>query len=105
MSCIAVLHAAIHLLIFVLNVGLPKLNDANNAGTKHSADCTLILTEGDSAMSLAVAGLAVIGRDNYGVFPLRSNLKLSSISCLPCLLPCVLTACVPCFCLKLTVLA
>ena len=51
--------------------GLPKLNDANNAGTKHSGDCTLILTEGDSAMSLAVAGLAVIGRDSYGVFPLR----------------------------------
>lgn len=51
--------------------GLPKLNDANNAGTKHSQDCTLILTEGDSAMSLAVAGLAVIGRDSYGVFPLR----------------------------------
>lgn len=51
--------------------GLPKLNDANNAGTKHSEDCTLILTEGDSAMSLAVAGLAVIGRDSYGVFPLR----------------------------------
>lgn len=56
------------------HAGLPKLNDANNAGTKHSADCTLILTEGDSAMSLAVAGLAVIGRDSYGVFPLRSVL-------------------------------
>lgn len=54
--------------------GLPKLNDANNAGTKHSEDCTLILTEGDSAMSLAVAGLAVIGRDSYGVFPLRYSL-------------------------------
>ncbi|DBB17682.1 TPA: hypothetical protein ACH3X3_002722 [Trebouxia sp. C0006] len=54
--------------------GLPKLNDANNAGTKHSEDCTLILTEGDSAMSLAVAGLAVIGRDSYGVFPLRGKL-------------------------------
>ena len=53
------------------HAGLPKLNDANNAGTKHSAECTLILTEGDSAMSLAVAGLAVIGRDSYGVFPLR----------------------------------
>jgi len=55
----------------VIYAGLPKLNDANNAGTKHSEDCTLILTEGDSAMSLAVAGLAVIGRDSYGVFPLR----------------------------------
>ncbi|KAJ3544854.1 hypothetical protein NM688_g5693 [Phlebia brevispora] len=54
--------------------GLPKLADANNAGTKRAADCTLILTEGDSAKSLAVAGLSVIGRDNYGVFPLRGKL-------------------------------
>ena len=36
--------------------GLPKLSDANNAGTKKALDCTLILTEGDSAKSLAVAG-------------------------------------------------
>lgn len=54
--------------------GLPKLSDANNAGTKKAGECTLILTEGDSAKSLAVAGLSVIGRDNYGVFPLRGKL-------------------------------
>ncbi|KAH9949498.1 type II DNA topoisomerase [Amylocystis lapponica] len=54
--------------------GLPKLSDANNAGTKKAADCTLILTEGDSAKSLAVAGLSIVGRDNYGVFPLRGKL-------------------------------
>ncbi|OSX67990.1 hypothetical protein POSPLADRAFT_1072653 [Postia placenta MAD-698-R-SB12] len=54
--------------------GLPKLSDANNAGTKKAIDCTLILTEGDSAKSLAVAGLGVVGRDNYGVFPLRGKL-------------------------------
>lgn len=36
--------------------------------------CTLILTEGDSAKSLAVSGLAVVGRDNFGVFPLRGKL-------------------------------
>lgn len=54
--------------------GLPKLADANNAGTRKAADCTLILTEGDSAKSLAIAGLSVIGRDNYGVFPLRGKL-------------------------------
>ncbi len=54
--------------------GLPKLSDANNAGTRKAADCTLILTEGDSAKSLAVAGLSVVGRDNYGVFPLRGKL-------------------------------
>jgi DNA topoisomerase II len=54
--------------------GLPKLADANNAGTKQASHCTLILTEGDSAKSLAVAGLGVVGRDNFGVFPLRGKL-------------------------------
>ena len=54
--------------------GIAKLEDANNAGTRNSGDCTLILTEGDSAKTLAVAGLSVIGRDNYGVYPLRGKL-------------------------------
>jgi DNA topoisomerase II len=54
--------------------GLTKLDDANNAGTKNAHKCTLILTEGDSAKSLAVSGLSVIGRDNFGVFPLRGKL-------------------------------
>ena len=51
--------------------GIPKLDDANDAGTRSSEDCTLILTEGDSAKALAVAGLSVVGRNRYGVFPLR----------------------------------
>ncbi|BGP42027.1 DNA topoisomerase 2 [Rhodotorula kratochvilovae] len=54
--------------------GLVKLEDANNAGTRNGHKCTLILTEGDSAKALAVSGLAVVGRDNYGVFPLRGKL-------------------------------
>lgn len=54
--------------------GIPKLEDANDAGTKNSLNCTLILTEGDSAKSLAVSGLGVVGRDSYGVFPLRGKL-------------------------------
>ena len=54
--------------------GIPKLDDANEAGGKNALDCTLIVTEGDSAKSLAVSGLGVIGRDNYGVFPLRGKL-------------------------------
>ncbi|XP_062384995.1 DNA topoisomerase 2-beta isoform X2 [Sardina pilchardus] len=54
--------------------GIPKLDDANDAGGKHSSECTLILTEGDSAKTLAVAGLGVIGRDRYGVFPLRGKI-------------------------------
>merc|ERR1719346_877906 len=54
-------------------LGIPKLEDANEAGGKNSEECTLILTEGDSAKSLAVAGLSVIGRDKYGVFPLKGK--------------------------------
>ena len=54
--------------------GIPKLEDANEAGTKHSSACTLILTEGDSAKTLAVAGLGVVGRDYYGVYPLKGKL-------------------------------
>ena len=53
---------------------VPKLDDANLAGTKNSAECTLILTEGDSAKTMAIAGLSVIGRDRYGVFPLRGKI-------------------------------
>ena len=53
---------------------VPKLDDANLAGTKYSAECTIILTEGDSAKTMATAGLSVIGRDRYGVFPLRGKI-------------------------------
>jgi DNA topoisomerase-2 len=55
--------------------GIPKLDDANFAGTSKSEKCTLIVTEGDSAKTLAVAGLSVVGRDCYGVFPLRGKCK------------------------------
>ena len=55
--------------------GIPKLDDANKAGTAQSKKCTLIVTEGDSAKTLAVAGLSVVGRDHYGVFPLRGKCK------------------------------
>ena len=53
--------------------GIPKLDDANDAGGKKSSNCTLILTEGDSAKAMAIAGLSVVGRDSYGVFPLRGK--------------------------------
>jgi hypothetical protein len=55
-------------------VGIPKLDDANDAGSRSSDKCTLILTEGDSAKALAISGLSVVGRDHYGVFPLRGKL-------------------------------
>ena len=54
--------------------GIPKLDDANKAGTKESYKCTLILTEGDSAKATAMAGLGVVGRDYFGVFPLKGKM-------------------------------
>uniref|UniRef100_A0A8C6LRA6 DNA topoisomerase 2 n=1 Tax=Nothobranchius furzeri TaxID=105023 RepID=A0A8C6LRA6_NOTFU len=65
-KCSAVKHTKIK--------GVPKLDDANDAGGKNSLGCTLILTEGDSAKTLAVSGLGVVGRDRYGVFPLRGKM-------------------------------
>ena len=52
---------------------IPKLDDANWAGTRKSDKCILILTEGDSAKSMAISGLSVVGRDIYGAFPLKGK--------------------------------
>ena len=56
--------------------GIPKLYDANLAGTKKASECTLILTEGDSAKTMAISGLSAIpkGNNTYGVFPLKGKL-------------------------------
>jgi DNA topoisomerase-2 len=54
--------------------GIPKLEDAEWAGTKKSKLCKLILTEGDSAKALAMAGRAVVGNQKYGIFPLKGKL-------------------------------
>jgi DNA gyrase/topoisomerase IV subunit B len=54
--------------------GLVKLEDANWAGSSKSGQCSLVLCEGDSAKSLCLSGLSVVGRDSYGVFPLRGKL-------------------------------
>lgn len=53
---------------------IEKLVDANWAGTKKSSECTLILTEGDSAKASVMSGIKVLGRDKFGVFPLRGKL-------------------------------
>jgi DNA topoisomerase-2 len=54
---------------------IKKLADANYAGVSGKSEkCTLILTEGDSAMSLALNGIgAAGGRDYWGVFPLKGK--------------------------------
>ena len=54
--------------------GIPKLEDAEWAGTKKSKMCKLILTEGDSAKALAMSGRSVVGNQKYGVFPLKGKL-------------------------------
>ena len=54
--------------------GLTKLEDALMAGTAKSSECTLILTEGDSAATSAISGLKEVGREKWGVFPLRGKL-------------------------------
>ncbi|OSX68704.1 hypothetical protein BU14_2364s0001, partial [Porphyra umbilicalis] len=55
-------------------LAVPKLDDALWAGGRRSAECTLLVTEGDSAKALAVAGLSVVGRSAYGAFPIRGKL-------------------------------
>lgn len=62
--------------------GIPKLEDANWAGTNKSNECVLLLTEGDSAATMALAGLSDIGRDKFGIFPLKGkvmNVKDASV--------------------------
>ncbi|MFM2394301.1 MAG: hypothetical protein RLZZ546_2283, partial [Bacteroidota bacterium] len=54
-------------------INVPKLDDANFAGTSKSSKCVLMLTEGDSAKTFAVSGTSVIGRDYYGNFALKGK--------------------------------
>jgi DNA topoisomerase-2 len=54
--------------------GIPKLDDAVHAGTAKSHECTLILTEGDSAKAMALSGLSQEQRKYFGVFPLKGKL-------------------------------
>eukprot|EP00501_MAST-03F_sp_TOSAG23-6_P001841 GSMAST32.ASY1.ANO1.1919.1 assembled CDS len=55
--------------------GIPKLDDANKAGTSKSYQYVFIIIHfhGDSAKTLAVSGLSIVGRDFYGVFPLKGK--------------------------------
>lgn len=56
------------------NVNVLKLTDARKAGTSESKKCTLILTEGDSANALALAGLSEVGSKYYGTYPLKGKI-------------------------------
>lgn len=52
---------------------IPKLDDADWAGTVKGKYCRLILTEGDSAKAFALAGLKKIGGQQFGVFPMKGK--------------------------------
>ena len=55
-------------------IRIDKLVDANNAGKLgKSQGCYLMLSEGDSAKNMCIAGFSVTGRDNFGVFPLKGK--------------------------------
>lgn len=63
--------------------GIPKLEDALWAGTNKSKECTLILTEGLSAMKFALDGRVVVGSEKYGIFALKGkvlNVRSATIS-------------------------
>ncbi|KAH7157802.1 DNA topoisomerase II [Dactylonectria estremocensis] len=55
-------------------IGQARLVDAHLAGTRRSHECTLIVTQGDSAKALAVCGRAALDPDRIGVFPLREKM-------------------------------
>ena len=55
-------------------LGIAKLNDALLAGGPHARECTLILTEGDSAKTFAVGGLSVGGRGRNGGGPHHAHI-------------------------------
>ena len=53
---------------------IPKLVDANFAGTAKSVDCVLILCEGDSAKSGIISGLSREDRNTIGVYPMKGKM-------------------------------
>ena len=53
---------------------IPKLVDANFAGTAKSSQCVLILCEGDSAKSGIISGLSREDRNFIGVYPMKGKM-------------------------------
>jgi len=54
--------------------GIPKLVDANYAGTKNSHECTIIFCEGDSAKAGIISGLSKEDRNYIGVYPMKGKM-------------------------------
>jgi DNA topoisomerase-2 len=53
--------------------GIPKLTDANFAGTERSKECSIIFCEGDSAKAGIISGLSSEDRNTIGVYPLKGK--------------------------------
>ena len=53
--------------------GIPKLVDANWAGTEKSKECSIIFCEGDSAKAGIISGLSSEDRNIIGVYPLKGK--------------------------------
>ena len=53
--------------------GIPKLDDANWAGTEKSKECMIIFCEGDSAKTGVISGLSSEDRNTIGVYPLKGK--------------------------------
>jgi len=54
--------------------GIPKLTDANWAGTEKSKDCMIIFCEGDSAKAGIISGLTSDDRNTIGVYPMKGKI-------------------------------
>ena len=54
--------------------GIPKLTDANWAGTEKSKDCIVIFCEGDSAKAGIISGLSSEDRNTIGVYPMKGKI-------------------------------
>jgi DNA topoisomerase-2 len=54
--------------------GIPKLTDANWAGTEKSNECMIIFCEGDSAKAGIISGLSSEDRNNIGVYPMKGKI-------------------------------
>jgi DNA topoisomerase-2 len=54
--------------------GIPKLIDANWAGTEKSTQCSIIFCEGDSAKAGIVSGLSSEDRNIIGVYPMKGKI-------------------------------
>ena len=54
--------------------GIPKLIDANWAGTSKSSECTIIFCEGDSAKAGIVSGLSSEDRNIIGIYPMKGKI-------------------------------